>query len=308
MRCAIAIASSMSVNSSKRTVNSSPPKRATVSPGRKHVSRRRAIDREEFCLRYQPIVSLADGRVMGFEALLRWQHPERGFISPLDFIPVAEETGLIVAIGRWVLTQACQQMRAWQEQQQLPAHFTISINLSSKQFAQPNFIEQMAGSLRDAGLEPNRLKLEITESMVIENIDTTAEMLTQLRALGVELSIDDFGTGYSSLSYLHRFPINTLKIDRSFISQMHSTENAEIVRTIITLARSLEMDVVAEGVETAEQLEQLRALGCDYAQGYIFSRPLEAGDATRLITHTQTILLNELLTVDPQQKQPALSA
>ncbi|PYS91698.1 MAG: hypothetical protein DMF64_11485 [Acidobacteria bacterium] len=269
---------------------------------------RRAIDREEFCLRYQPIVSLADGRVMGFEALLRWQHPERGFISPLDFIPVAEETGLIVAIGRWVLTQACQQMRAWQEQQQLPAHFTVSINLSSKQFAQPNFIEQMAGSLRDAGLEPNRLKLEITESMVIENIDTTAEMLTQLRALGVELSIDDFGTGYSSLSYLHRFPINTLKIDRSFISQMHSTENAEIVHTIITLARSLEMDVVAEGVETPEQLEQLRTLGCDYAQGYIFSRPLEAGDATRLITHTQTILLNELLTVDPQQKQPALSA
>src|SRR5205823_1166785 len=199
-------------------------------------------------------------------------------------------------------------MRVWQEQLNLPPHFNVSINLSSKQFAQPNFVEQVDSILRAAGLDPNRLKLEITESMVIENIDTTAEMLTQLRALGVELSIDDFGTGYSSLSYLHRFPINTLKIDRSFISQMHSMENAEIVRTIITLARSLEMDVVAEGVETPDQLDQLRALGCDYAQGYIFSRPLVAEDATRLITHTQTILLNELLTVDPQQKQPALSA
>ncbi|HYX40521.1 MAG TPA: EAL domain-containing protein, partial [Pyrinomonadaceae bacterium] len=269
---------------------------------------RRAIDREEFCLHYQPIVSLTDGHVTGFEALLRWQHPERGFVSPLEFIPVAEETGLIVPIGRWVLTQACQQMRAWQAQQQLPAHFAISINLSSKQFAQPNFIEQVADILGEAGLQPNRLKLEITESMVIENIDTTVELLTQIRALGVELSIDDFGTGYSSLSYLHRFPINTLKIDRSFISQMHSTENAEIVRTIITLARSLEMDVVAEGVETGEQLAQLRALGCDYAQGFYFSRPLPAADASQLITHLRSLLPPEQMTEAAQQTQAALVA
>ncbi|HEX8069035.1 MAG TPA: EAL domain-containing protein [Pyrinomonadaceae bacterium] len=245
---------------------------------------RRAIEREEFCLHYQPIVALTDGHVTGFEALVRWQHPQRGFISPMDFIPVAEETGLIVPLGRWVMREACRQARRWHELLPAAARFAVSINLSSKQLAQNGFVEQVAAVLEETGVPAHRLKLEITESMVIENTDTTVELLTQLRALGVALAIDDFGTGYSSLSYLHRFPIDTLKIDRSFVSQMHKPENAEIVRTIITLARSLEMDVVAEGVETAAQLAQLRALGCDYAQGFLFARPLAVPAADELVS------------------------
>ncbi|HYO63890.1 MAG TPA: EAL domain-containing protein [Pyrinomonadaceae bacterium] len=254
---------------------------------------RRAVDRAEFALHYQPIISLDSGRVRGFEALVRWVHPERGFISPDDFIPVAEETGLIIPIGQWVLEEACRQARAWQESHPSDLPLTISVNLSGKQFSQPDLIERVRGVLRETNLDARHLKLEITESMVMENIETAVEMLTQLRALGVEISIDDFGTGYSSLSYLHRFPINTLKIDRSFVSHMtENTENAEIVRTIITLARSLEMDVVAEGVETAEQLQQLKDLDCDYAQGFLFSKPLPREAASSFLDeHASSVLL-----------------
>ena len=245
---------------------------------------RRAVERDEFVLHYQPIVSVGTGEVRGFEALIRWQHPERGFVSPMDFIPIAEETGIIAQIGKWVLEEACRQARAWQKK--FPAHppLQMSVNLSGKQFMKSDLIGQVREALAATGLDPRTLKLEITESIMMENIETAAETLSQLRALGLQLSIDDFGTGYSSLSYLHRFPISTLKIDRSFVGRMDATgENAEIVRTIIMLARNLDMDVVAEGVETAEQLKQLKALGCEYAQGFLFSRPLDACAAESLL-------------------------
>ena len=249
---------------------------------------RRALTRQEFFLNYQPIVDLETGRVASFEALVRWRHPERGLVGPSDFIPVAEETGLIVPLGLWVLNEACQQMREWQRLGLADESVTMSVNLSSRQFSQADLIERISSALRESGLKAGNLKLEITESMVMENIDTAIDMLMQLRGLGVGLSIDDFGTGYSSLSYLHRFPIDTLKIDRSFVTQMtDNSENAEIVRTIVTLARSLDMAVVAEGVETADQLRQLGDLGCDYGQGYLFSRPVGAGQAAELLTNEQ---------------------
>ena len=249
---------------------------------------RRALTRQEFFLNYQPIVDLETGRVASFEALVRWRHPERGLVGPSDFIPVAEETGLIVPLGLWVLNEACQQMREWQRLGLADESVTMSVNLSSRQFSQADLIERISSALRESGLKAGNLKLEITESMVMENIDTAIDMLMQLRGLGVGLSIDDFGTGYSSLSYLHRFPIDTLKIDRSFVTQMtDNSENAEIVRTIVTLARSLDMAVVAEGVETADQLRQLGDLGCDYGQGYLFSRPVGAGQAAELLTDEQ---------------------
>ena len=249
---------------------------------------RRAITRKEFFVHYQPIVSLETGRVTSFEALVRWRHPERGLVMPGDFVPVAEETGLIIPLGQWVLNEACRQMREWQRNGFADESVTMSVNLSSRQFSQADLIEQISAGLRESGLKAASLKLEITESMVMENIDTAIDMLMQLRGLGVGLSIDDFGTGYSSLSYLHRFPIDTLKIDRSFVTQMtDNSENAEIVRTIVTLARSLDMAVVAEGVETADQLRQLGELGCDYGQGYLFSRPVGAGQAAELLTDEQ---------------------
>jgi diguanylate cyclase (GGDEF)-like protein/PAS domain S-box-containing protein len=245
---------------------------------------RRAIQRREFFLHYQPIVSLETGKVASFEALVRWRHPERGLVMPGEFITVAEETGLIIPLGQWVLGEACRQMREWQKHYMIDEDVTVSVNLSSRQFSQADLTEQVASVLRETGLPAPSLKLEITESMVMENIDTAIGMLTQLRNLGVGISIDDFGTGYSSLSYLHRFPIDTLKIDRSFVTQMtDNTENAEIVRTIVTLARSLGMNVIAEGVETAAQLTQLRDLGCDFGQGYLFSKAVGAPAALDLV-------------------------
>ena len=246
---------------------------------------RRAVERNELLLHYQPIISLETGKIAGFEALVRWHHPADGFISPVEFIPIAEETGLIIPLGKWVLREACRQMRAWMTGgETLERPLSISVNLSSKQFTQPDLIEQVASILRETGLPATCLKLEITESMVMENVETAVRMLSELRALGVELSMDDFGTGYSSLSYLHRFPLNTLKIDRSFVMRMtDNAENGEIVRTIITLARSLEMNVVAEGVETQGQLEQLRILDCDFGQGFLFSRPVDIEGATHLL-------------------------
>jgi diguanylate cyclase (GGDEF)-like protein/PAS domain S-box-containing protein len=255
---------------------------------------RRAIERKEFILHYQPIVALESGTISGFEALIRWQHPERGFVSPNEFISIAEETGLIIPIGHWVLEEACRQIHAWQEQYPQYPPLQISVNLSSKQFINANLIQQIRQVLKETCVEPHSLKLEITESMVMENVESAIEMLQQLRALGIELSIDDFGTGYSSLSYLHRFPISTLKIDRSFVSRMSdNNENAEIVRTILMLARSLKMDVVAEGVETKDQLSQLAMLECEYGQGYYFSRPLNVEAASKLLAtgHTYQIAM-----------------
>jgi diguanylate cyclase (GGDEF)-like protein/PAS domain S-box-containing protein len=244
---------------------------------------RRAIERREFRVFYQPIVSLSTGRITGFEALARWQHPERGLVSPGEFIPVAEETGLIVAVGQQVLEEACRQMAGWHKLSPLHAGTKLSVNLSGRQFAQPDLFERIERVVSATGIDPRCLQFEITESVVMENARTITSIIDELRGLGIELAIDDFGTGYSSLAYLHRFPIQTLKIDRSFISPAGGDErDDEIVRTIIMLARNMGKDVVAEGVETAEQLARLRQLGCAYGQGYFFSRPQDAA-ATELL-------------------------
>jgi diguanylate cyclase (GGDEF)-like protein/PAS domain S-box-containing protein len=245
---------------------------------------RRAIDKGDLFIEYQPIVSLDTLTLTGFEALVRWNHPDHGLIAPDKFIPIAEETGLIVPLGNWMLHEACTQMRLWQRRlpRELPLY--MSVNLSSKQFKQSNLITTITRTLDNTGLDPRMLKLEITESVVMENIEVATRMLEALRDLGVEMSIDDFGTGYSSLSYLHRLPIDTLKIDRSFISRMtENNENREIIRTIIMLARNLEMAVVAEGVETKEQIRLLRELECESAQGYVFSMPINSGLAEQMI-------------------------
>ena len=245
---------------------------------------RRAIDRDEFFIEYQPIVELQGGRLTGFEALVRWQHPDRGSVLPDRFIAVAEETGFIVPIGHWVLLQACLQMQRWNDKHSPSSPLSISVNLSGRQFADSNLLEQITQILDVSGLDPRLLKLEITESVVMESVESAAGTLEKLRALGVELSIDDFGTGYSSLSYLHRLPIDTLKIDRSFVSRMaQNNENTEIVRTIIMLAKTLGLGVIAEGVETKEQVELLRELGCKCVQGFLVSKPLDAESTDRLI-------------------------
>ncbi|GAB1541017.1 hypothetical protein NUACC21_36860 [Scytonema sp. NUACC21] len=245
---------------------------------------RRAIDRQEFRVYYQPIISLASGRMTAFEALLRWQHPERGFVSPLDFIPVAEETGLIVPIGYWVLQEACRQMQAWRVYYGTNSPRKISVNLSIKQFSQADLIEQITNILRSTGLDASSLVLEITESAIMEKSDRTTAALSQLQALGIELAIDDFGTGYSSLGRLHSFPICGLKIDRSFVSPINPNgRNLEIIETITTLAQKLGVYVTAEGVETSEQLALLRELNCEYGQGYFFARPLDSSAAEALI-------------------------
>lgn len=247
---------------------------------------RRALERQEFQLHYQPIVSLRTGLLSGFEALVRWQHPIRGIISPGEFIPIAEETGLIVPLGYWVLHSACRQMRAWQRQFPAEEPLTISVNLSGKQFLQPDLVEQIGQVLLETSLDARSLKLEITESVIMENTQSATSTLQQLKALGVQLHMDDFGTGYSSLSYLRRFPIDTLKIDRSFVSHMGvSDEDLEIVQTIVTLAHNLGMTVTAEGIETAEQLALLRAIKCEFGQGYFFDRPLDCAEAWLLMAN-----------------------
>ena len=236
---------------------------------------RRACERGELFVDYQPIVSLGNQTLIGFEALVRWDHPEFGLVPPKDFIPVAEETGQILTIGQTVLESACRQAREWQETYPTAPPLFVSVNLSVKQFNQPGLVENIANLLHEFKLPPRCLKLEITESVFSDNIEAAVGLLTQLRDLGVQLSIDDFGTGYSSLSYLQRFPIDTLKIDRSFVTQMmENEENLAIVRTIVALAQNLGMDVVAEGVETEDQLKLLRKLECENGQGYLFSTPL----------------------------------
>ncbi|MBE9178053.1 EAL domain-containing protein [Oculatella sp. LEGE 06141] len=240
-------------------------------------------DAPEFLLHYQPIVALKSRHIIGFEALLRWQHPQRGMISPAEFVPISEETGLIVPLGTWVLREACRQMRYWQTQFTTIPPLTISVNLSGKQFT-PQLISQVNHILNETGLDPSSLKLEITESVLMENADAAVTMLSQLKAIGIQLAVDDFGTGYSSLSHLHRFPIDTLKIDRSFISKIdRDGEQLAIVRTIMTLAWNLGMEVVAEGVETPKQLAQLRALQCEYGQGYLFSKPIASSEVINLV-------------------------
>jgi diguanylate cyclase (GGDEF)-like protein/PAS domain S-box-containing protein len=240
---------------------------------------RAAVERHEFNLDYQPIISLADGRIIGFEALARWQHPRRGFVAPSEFIPIAEECGLIIPLGDWVLREACRQLREWKNRFPSAPPFAINVNVSAKQFAQRDLPTQVTQILAEYELDAESLHLEITESTIMQDAAAAAAMLTRFRELGIQVQIDDFGTGYSSLSYLHQFPVDTLKIDRSFIRHMEQQGNgrgkgSELVRTIVSLAHQLGMKVVAEGVETADQLAGLKALDCQFGQGYLMSKPL----------------------------------
>ena len=249
---------------------------------------RRATERDELFVDYQPIVSLQNRTLIGFEALVRWRHPEFGLVPPKEFIPVAEETGQILTIGQTVLESACRQAREWLTTYPASPPLFVSVNLSVKQFNQPGLVQNIANLLQQFELPPRCLKLEITESVFSDNIEAAVGLLTQLRELGVQLSIDDFGTGYSSLSYLQRFPIDTLKIDRSFVTQMmENEENLAIVRTIVALAQNLGMDVVAEGVETEEQLKLLRKLECENGQGFLFSTPLGGRQLDQFIASCQ---------------------
>jgi diguanylate cyclase (GGDEF)-like protein/PAS domain S-box-containing protein len=235
-----------------------------------------ALARGEFVLHYQPIVSLARGGLSAFEALVRWQHPERGLVRPDLFIPIAEETGLIVPLGSWVLEEACRALLRLHERCPDSAHVSVAVNLSGRQFEDRELVRSVAAALERTALDPARLELEMTESVVMAPTHQNAERLHSLRDLGIRLLIDDFGTGYSSLSSLQSFPLDSLKIDRTFVSRMEfDEEKREIVRTILALARTLEMEVVAEGIETAEQLAQLRELGCEYGQGFFFSNALD---------------------------------
>ena len=244
---------------------------------------RRAIERGEFRAHYQPIIALDTGEILEFESLIRWEHPERGMIPPNDFIGIAEETGLIIPIGRWILEESCRQLKEWQNLN-TPHQLSVSVNLSAKQLMHPSLISQVKEVLQKTGLDSQFLKLEVTETTVMEHSETALKVLSQLRELGVRLSTDDFGTGFSSLSYLHRFPFDRLKIDRSFINKMdQDTKSGEIVRTILMLAQNLNIETVAEGIETQQQLSQLQELGCNFGQGFLFSKPVAAPEAENLI-------------------------
>jgi EAL domain-containing protein (putative c-di-GMP-specific phosphodiesterase class I) len=228
---------------------------------------------------YQPIVAIGSGKITGVEALIRWNHPDRGTLGPDEFIAVAEETGLILPIGSWVLEEACRQLREWRDLFGERAPSSLGVNLSPKQFSQFDLVEEVRQVLESNDLEPQLLRLEITENAVMESADSAVELLGRLKTLGVQISLDDFGTGYSSLRYLHRFPLDALKVDRSFVGRMeHDERSAHLVRTVLTLARSLGVLAIAEGIEEEGQLRMLREMGCDMGQGFLFARPLTAAE------------------------------
>ncbi len=245
---------------------------------------RRAVEQREFVLHYQPIFSMETDRIVGFEALLRWEHPDGRVVLPADFIAVAEETGLILQLGRWALEEACRQMAQWHRTFPSDPPLRMAVNISSKQIAQPDLVALVECVLAETGLAPSGLELEITESSIMENPEIAAAVLVRLRALGVQVSIDDFGTGYSSLSYFQKFTIDTVKIDRSFVGRMSSTESHEIVHAIVNLAHNLKLAVIAEGVETERQEGWLKSLDCDYVQGFYYSHPVDSEAATLLVT------------------------
>jgi diguanylate cyclase (GGDEF)-like protein/PAS domain S-box-containing protein len=246
---------------------------------------RRAVARKEFLFYYQPIISLTTGRVSGLEALLRWQHPERGLLLPNEFLQLAEEAGFLIEIGGWLLQEACQQALAWQKLSEVDQPVTVSVNMSRRQFGQPNLVEQVAFILSETGIHPNSLCLEITEGVFAEQ-EATSQTLLRLHDLGVQLHMDDFGTGYSSLSVLHHTPIDILKINRAFVRHLNGKgqEESSIVRAILLLARELKMDVIAEGIETEEQAAYLKVLDCPYGQGYLFSKPLRANEVAEFLS------------------------
>ncbi len=269
-------------------------------------SQNNCIVPKEFVVYYQPIVKLPTAKVVGFEALVRWIHPTRGLVSPGEFIPLAEETGLIIPLGSWILKQACQQLTIWQQsydqvwekqdiQNGAVPPLTMSVNLSSQQVVQSNLLETIDQILAETNCNPHCLKLEITESIIMKNFQTSVVVLDELRNRGIQLSIDDFGTGYSSLSYLHQFPINTLKVDQSFVRRLQpktfnslekSSQQIQIIRAIVTLAHNLDLDVIAEGIETDEQRQLLQKLDCDMGQGYLFSKPLNPEQATQFLLNS----------------------
>jgi EAL domain-containing protein (putative c-di-GMP-specific phosphodiesterase class I) len=229
-------------------------------------------------------VDLASDRIVGFEALVRWQHPVRGLVPPLAFIPLAEETGLIIPLGRWVLETACRQSTRWRDARPGGPRLLMSVNLSARQFVQPDLVDQVDAILSETGMDPTLLELEITESVVMDQSEVGIRTLSRLRDMGVRLVLDDFGTGYSSLAYLKHLPLDTIKIDRTFVAGLESEADRSIVDAVIGLAHGLRISVVAEGIETEAQFETLRAMGCDIGQGYLFARPLAAAGATRLLS------------------------
>jgi diguanylate cyclase (GGDEF)-like protein len=251
---------------------------------------RYALERGELVLQYQPVVEIATGRIASLEALIRWRHPERGWLQPAAFIPLAEETGMVRPIGAWVLHEACRQLVAWREGLALAAPPSIAVNISTRQFARDELMEQVQNALLESGLAAGALCLEITESAMMDNVEAGVGLLQRLKELGVGVCVDDFGTGYSSLSYLHRFPLDEVKIDRSFVSRMIQEKGTrQLVRTMTTLAHSLGARSVAEGVETVDELELLREMGADFAQGFLFSRPLDPERVEELLRREGTI-------------------
>ena len=245
---------------------------------------RKAIQHNEFVLHYQPIVELETETIVGVEALIRWHHPTKGLISPDQFVPIAEETGFILKLGRWALKEACHQLCYWQRQQIVNSSFSISVNVSAYQFAQPDFIKQIDEILEETQLDPQCLKLEVTETVIIQNLASAADVICRLHERLIQLSIDDFGTGYSSLSYLHSFPVDNLKIDQSFIHRLHQEKtNLGLLTAIVQIAKTMEMDLIAEGIETSEQLIQLKLLGCQFGQGYLFSKPVPPEEIANLL-------------------------
>jgi EAL domain-containing protein (putative c-di-GMP-specific phosphodiesterase class I) len=248
---------------------------------------RQAIDEQEFVVFYQPEVSLSTRKAVGYEALVRWNHPRRGTVMPGEFLPVAEETGLIIPLGRLVMREACRQMAEWHRNFPQEPRLTISINASSRELADPDLVANVAQILQETGLDPGSLRLEVTESSIMDNQELTTSTLRRLRDLGIHLEIDDFGTGYSSLSRLHEYPFSTVKIDRSFIKDLETgTESLHLVKTILRLADDLGLSVVAEGIETPEQLARLASLGCGYGQGYYFARPMDGKATQKTIQET----------------------
>jgi EAL domain-containing protein (putative c-di-GMP-specific phosphodiesterase class I) len=249
---------------------------------------RKAIDCGEFRVHYQPVVRLSDKMIAGFEALVRWQKPDIGLVPPAEFISVAEESGLILPMNRWLRIEACKKMRSWQAQFPSDPPLTLSLNVTAREFAHPGLISDISSALEETGLEPSTLHLEIVETVAMGDKGKPEGVLQKAKALGLHLSIDDFGTGYSSLSRLRQFSVNTLKIDRTFVSSMDTdADNRAIVRTIIALAHSLGLRVVAEGTETLQEVNELLKLDCEYAQGYFFSRPVDEATATQMLMTVQ---------------------
>jgi EAL domain-containing protein (putative c-di-GMP-specific phosphodiesterase class I) len=246
---------------------------------------REAIEHEQFTLYYQPIVDLASGRLCAVEALLRWMHPDRGWTEPKDFVPVAEETGMILPIGQWVLREACERVRDWQRRFGARAPESVAVNLSAKQFSQADLVEQIEQVLARSELPASALRLEITESAVVDNADAAVVLLERLKRVGADLSLDDFGTGYSSLSYLHRFPCDTIKVDRSLVRDSGLNGSTPLIlRSVIALAHELGKEVVAEGVETQADAAYLRSIGCEYGQGYYYGEPMPPKDVASLLS------------------------